>query len=79
MFHEKAFFGPSNEAFSTFHGFSIKILLTTFLVKIFELQCCAVVWPPGGAVGVGNYPLHFCHDGARDFLKFNEKIGVGKG
>ena len=27
----------------------------------------------------GQSPSHFCQDGARDFLKIDEKIGVGRG
>ena len=31
------------------------------------------------ATGVwGKYPPHFCQDGARDFLKIDEKLDVGR-
>ena len=34
-------------------------------------------WRGQGGLGA-TCPSHFCQDGARDFFKINEKIGVGR-
>ena len=36
-----------------------------------------VAWPRGSLEG--NCSPHICQDGARDFLKIDEKMGVGRG